>query len=332
LNRAALSLFLLGCTSAETVAPAARFALQQTTNADTIRLPAESGGSVEFGPNAKILVDGLAVDAKDLYWNERGIYARSGDFIASWDSLQEVRVEQTDGAATVAVTAAAGVVVVVLAVLLKGGGKGLGGSGGGGHGTPSAATPRSAPNPPLDPVVAETALRTADALVRSPFYIAGAAVPEEREGPWVPLFSRDARRRAAVRLLARAEGGACWPGGGQNGDCLVGGARAGVRLADMFELTGGVRTENQPQLGTTRPLAVFGAMLHGEVPSLHWLALAIGASVAFDADRAHVIPTFGVRFRPVRGLWLGLVPLQPVYATETGGWNMVSGIELTGEL
>jgi hypothetical protein len=34
----------------------------------------------------------------------------------------------------------------------------------------------------------------------------------------------------------------------------------------------------------------------------------------------------------VRGLWLGLVPVEPVYATETGNWSMVSGVEITGEL
>ena len=45
------------------------------------------------------------------------------------------------------------------------------------------------------------------------------------------------------------------------------------------------------------------------------------------------MPELAVRFRPFRdaGLWLGLVPIEPVYFTETDNWAMASGGELTGE-
>ena len=330
----AASLLLLGCTSAQAVAPNANMALMQTTNEDTIRLPAEGGGSIELGPNATIFLDGVDVPASELYWTDQGLFRSTGELIDTWDSLGQVRVEQLNGAATVAATATAVVAVIALAGVAKGLGHG-GSNSSGGHGGSSAAppAPRSAPNPPVvDPTVPEVALRAADAAVRVPFIAAGQAPDQPGLEPGVPLFSHDARRRANIRLVARLEGAACWPGGGPTGDCIASGARVGVRLADVYELTAGVRAETETQLGATKPLAVAGFMLHGEVPSLHWLAIALGASVAFDAERAHVIPTFGVRFRPVRGLWLGLVPLQPVYATETGGWNMASGLEVTGEL
>jgi hypothetical protein len=155
-------------------------------------------------------------------------------------------------------------------------------------------------------------------------------VTTEDVDPAIPLFSHDARRRAVVRVVARADGAAYWPGGGARGDCVVAGARGGVRIEDLFDLTAGVRTETTN--GVTKPLAAISAMIHGEAPSLHWLALAVGTTIAFDGDRAHIVPSLAVRFRPVRGLWLGLVPLEPVYATETGGWNMASGVEISGEL
>ncbi|HEX4515971.1 MAG TPA: hypothetical protein VH054_20620, partial [Polyangiaceae bacterium] len=119
------------------------------------------------------------------------------------------------------------------------------------------------------------------------------------------------------------------------GDCIVSGARIGLRLLDIFELTGGVRVETAQSATpiASKAYAVFGAMLHGESPAAHGLALAVGASVAFDTIRAHVVPQLAVRFRPFRnaGFWLGLVPVEPVYATDTGTWSMASGVEVTGE-
>jgi hypothetical protein len=351
--RAFVPLVLLGCTSTEVVAPQSALSLMQTTNGDTIRVPAARGGFVDLGPNATLHFENGDVQAADVYWNETGIFSRDGTFLGSWDNLGAVKIEQIDGAASVAVTAAAAVIVVAMVAMLAGAGKGGGGGGGGGghgggHGGGSGhsgggASPshtntptthwRSAPNPsgeavdPLLPV--DIALRTAEVLVQPPVVGVGVGAGTLDVDPGVPLFSRDARRRAQVRVLGRLEGGFCWPAG-PNTDCAVGGARVGVRLYELFEMTAGLRTETAN--GVTQPLAVGGIMVHGESPGLHWLAIALGASVAFDGNRAHIVPTFGIRFRPVRGLWLGLVPVQPVYATETGNWNMASGIEITGEL
>jgi hypothetical protein len=348
---ALVSALLLGCMNTETVPPGARGALMQTTNGDTLRMPTATGGAVEFGPNATLHLDGEEVSASEVYWNHDGLYRKNGDFIASWDSLRVIRVEQIDGAATVAVTAAAAAVVVVAAAVLAGAGKGTGSSGSGGHGGgghSGGSSPhssgggghvRSAPNPaddPADPWLANAACRVAEAVASgSPDpSVSGGGTPSDANDepdvdPAIPLFSRAARRRAQVRVLARLEGALCWPGAGVNGDCTVGGARGGVRLYDLFELSAGVRTETSN--GITKPLASVGMMIHGESPTLHWLAIALGGTVAFDGDRAHIIPTFAIRLRPVRGLWFGLVPLQPVYSTETGGWKMASGVEVTGE-
>jgi len=311
-------------------------ALAQSTTGDFIRVPVEGGGTVEFGPNATLNIGGAEVSAGELYMTEWGLYKKTGEPIAAWDDVRTVRIEQTDGAADVAIVAAAGVAIVALAALLKSapssGGSGSKAPSGGGGG--SSVPTRSAPNPSAvipDPAT-EVALRGielfANAAAQSGPGVIVATDEEPQTIAAIPMFSRGARRRANIRALARVEGGACWPGAG--GDCVVSGGRVGVRLVDMFELTGGVRVESTPL--ETRPLAVFGAMLHGETPGAHWFALAAGASVAFDAIRAHIVPTVGVRFRLVRGLWLGLVPLEPVYATETGNWSMASGGEITGEL
>jgi hypothetical protein len=341
--RALLALALsasLACTSKETIPTAARYALAQTTTGDFLRLPTVSGGFVEIGPSATLDIDDEVVSAGDLYWSDWGLYRKSGESIARWDDIRSIRVEQLDGVATVAVTATVAILVVALAALLKGaspssgsGGGGKGGGGGGGGKAPSAHG--SAPNPsPIipDPRYTEVAFRTVEALsnTRGPGITVG--MPDEEEsGATTPLFARGARRRANIRLLARAEGSACWPGSGSQGDCIVSGARAGVRLLDIFELTGGVRVESNAT--QNKAYAVFGAMLHGESPAAHWFALAVGASVAFDQTRAHIVPQLAARFRPFRnaGFWLGIVPVEPVYATDTDTWSMASGIEVTGE-
>jgi len=314
----------------------------QTTTGDFIKLPTVSGGFVEVGPSATFYIDDEVVTAGDLYWSEWGLFRKTGETIARWDDIRSIRVEQLDGAATVAVTATVAIIVVALAALLKGGapsgssgGGGKGGSGGGG-GARAPSTHGSAPNPsPVipDPRFTEVAFRTLEAVSstsRGPGVTVGVT-EEEESTTATPLFARGARRRANIRALARLDGGACWPGSGSHGDCIVSGGRVGVRLLDIFELTGGVRVESNAL--SSKAYAVFGAMLHGESPAAHWFALAVGASVAFDQTRAHIVPQLAVRFRPFRnaGFWLGLVPVEPVYATDTDTWSMASGVELTGE-
>jgi hypothetical protein len=334
-----LALFLaglLGCTNTSVVAPRATMALAQSTTGDIVRLPTENGGTVEFGPNATLHIDGIDVPASELYWSEQGVLRKNGDVVASWHDLRSITVEQIDGAATVGISATAAIGVILVAALLKGapsgGGGGPKGSGGSAPKASGGSAGRSAPNPPSverDPVVPELVFRGVEAMVRPPYLFVDPGDAQPDTDVAIPLFSAAARRRANIRALARLEGGACWPSG-PNTDCVVGGVRAGVRIVDLVELTAGVRTETMG--GTTKPLALAGFMLHGESPAAHWIALAVGASVAFDGARAHVIPTLAVRFRPLRGLWLGLVPLEPVYATETGNWSLVSGAEITGEL
>ena len=334
-----LSVASTACTSKDTIPTAARYALAQSTTGDFVRLPTADGGVVEVGPNATFVIDGEEVTARDLYWSDWGLFRKTGESIARWDDIGSIRVEQIDGASTVAVTATVAIVVVALAALLKSAPSGSGGKGGGGgHGGSGggrAPAARSAPNPsPLvpDPTATEVGLRTLEALSstsRGPS-VTVAASEEEESTTATPLFARGARRRANIRALARLEGSACWPG--SRGDCIVSGGRAGVRLFDMFELTGGVRVESNAL--ASKGYAVFGAMLHGEVPSAHWFALAVGASVAFDTTRVHVVPQLAARFRPFRnaGFWIGLVPVAPVYASDTDSWSMASGVEITGEL
>lgn len=339
----ALAFATSACTSTEIVAPRARTALGQSTSDDFVHLPTAGGGTVDFGPNATLVIQGrdaTEVSASDLYTNEEGLFQKDGELISTWDDLRGVTVKQLDGAATVAVTATVAVAVVALAAILKSspsGGGSKGGSSGSSGSAPKAPPVRSAPNPSSvapDPGLTEVMFRTAEAAANAnpngPSVAVGVPDDEPEPTTAMPLFSRGARRRANVRVLGRLEGGLCWPGGGSSGDCVVSGARAGVRLLDIFELTGGVRVESNA--ARSQPLAVLGAMLHGEAPSARWFALAAGASVAFDGERAHVVPEVAIRFRPVRGLWIGLVPVEPVYRSEDGGWSMASGVELSGEL
>jgi hypothetical protein len=356
----AVALAATGCTSTATVAPEARTALARTTDGDFVRLPTKSGGSVVFGPNATLQIDDgdgpTDVRAGDLYTNEIGLFQKNGELVSTWDDLRSVKVEQLDGAssvgASVAVAATVVLAVVAIAAIVKAtsGGSSSHGSRGSSHGHGSSGSKptrvRSAPNPsPIepDPVLAHMLLRTAETLTTpgspsaptAPSLANGrltVSAPDTEEGPTtaVPLFSRGARRRANLRGLARLEGGICWPTGGPNGDCMATGARAGLRLVDLIEVSAGLRVESD--FRTAKPLAVVGAMVHGEASWAHWFALAVGASVAFDGTRAHVVPELALRFRPAAGLWLGVVPLEPVYRTEDGGWTMVSGVELTGEL
>ena len=330
------------CTSRDLVAPAALTAFQRSTSDDFVRMPAAGGGVVTFGPNATLNIEGgqpTEIAAGDLYTNEEGLFKKNGEPICSWRDLRRVSVEQVDGAATVALTATVAIAAVAIAAFLKSAPSGGGGKGGGGKGGSAPKAPRSAPNPPSvtpDPGLTEVVFRTAEAASNMPANgsVTVGAPDETEPSTAMPLFSRGARRRANIRVLGRLEGGACWPRmsepGGASGDCLVSGARAGVRILDILELTGGVRVESDAT--RSQPLAVFGVMLHGEAPSAHWFALAAGASVAFDGDFAHVIPEVAFRFRPVRGLWLGLVPVEPVYRTESGTFTMASGVELSGEL
>ncbi len=336
----------LACTSKETIAPGARMALARTTTGDFLRVPTESGGTIEFGPNATLRFGDKEVYASDVYLTEWGLIDKKGDPIASWDETRFAKIEQVDGAATVAVSATAAIAIVAIAALLKSGGNfnpgsgskgggGGGGSKGGGGGGGSAPVARSAPNPsPIipDPAVTEVAFRTIEAVAASAQPNPSFTVRTDEEpdaSTAIPMFSRGARRRAIVRAVGRLEGGACWPSSSL-GDCVLSGARIGVRLYDMLELTGGVRVESSSTV--SKPFAVFGGMLHGELPAAHWFALGLGASVAFDDVRARVIPQFGVRLRPVRGFWLGLYPIMPVYSSDTGGWTITSGGEITGEL
>lgn len=340
--------FTVGCTSKDKIASGALTAFSQSTSADTIRLPTKTGSVVEFGPNATLRIvsahDTTELPASSLYSNEWGLFQKNGDPIGAWDELDTIEVEQFDGAATVAVSACAAVAIIALAALLKSapsasGSKGSSGGGGGGGKAPPV---RSAPNAPtsgsaVNPAVSELVFRTAEALANGATQNGTAVVVAtstdlDEVATAIPLFSRGARRRANVRFLARVEGGACWPGGGGSADCITSGARLGLRLLDFIELTAGARVETNQTRNVSVPLATLGAMLHGESPSAHWFAIALGASVAFDGTRAHVVPQFSVRFRPLRGLWLGLVPVEPIYASETATWSMASGIEITGEL
>jgi len=79
LSARAVSLFVAlafatsACTSTEIVAPGARAALGQSTSDDFAHLRAVTGGTVDFGPNATLVIEGRGtteVAASDLYSGE----------------------------------------------------------------------------------------------------------------------------------------------------------------------------------------------------------------------------------------------------------------------
>jgi len=118
-------------------------------------------------------------------------------------------------------------------------------------------------------------------------------------------------------------------------DATTSRASGGVRLFEILDLTLGVRAVDGGTIAESpRAMPTFGLGLHGGFPRARWLALALGGEVgggsAFDFYASGLL---GLRVAPLRGLWLGLYPLHPVYTAWSEGrpraWSALSTVDLT---
>jgi len=138
-----------------------------------------------------------------------------------------------------------------------------------------------------------------------------------------PLFSGLAVRRSSFRPSLRIDGGACVA----SDACFAGAARLGFTVANLVELSGGVRWEE----GTSGSLfGTFGAGLHGQFPGAQALALFLGTQVAVG-DGFRVAPSAGLRVRPAAEFWIGLQPAGVTYFSKEKRFAYTPSIELAYE-
>ena len=256
--------------------------------------------------------------------------------LAPYDAIRGVHVETADGAATVAI---AGVVsAVALAALaalsaispFKGSKSSSSSSSSAsstatptlkyppahGHGASGSYAHYGSALPEAAEVLANVGLHAvASGLVPSGSY----GAPEEP--PPVPIegpsFTPREVRRADLSVLASVDGTASLFGR----DGLSTGAHVGVRVADFVDIgIGGRWLDGGTSLAGNRvvPTVVIG--LHGEFPRARWVALGL----SFEGGHGNDVNTYldarlGVRFEPIRGLWIGVYPMHPSYIEWSGG-------------
>lgn len=250
--------------------------------------------------------------------------------LAPYAEITSVEVETTDRAGTTAIVSAiVGVVIAVVAVVAGSNGS-SGGVGGGSSGGKPPFRFRSGASPSVPawngPLVSLD--------VRGAALVARAAGPEKPElmpldqvgyAKDGPVFSDTEVRRANVSALVAvdATGSAFSPEG------KGGGAKGGVRLYDFVDLAVGARIfEGGSSVDGPRAIPTLTVGLHGEFPRARNVALGLvlegglgsALNLSFDAR-------FGLRFSPLRGLWVGLYPIHPAYID----WSKARGDHWTAQ-
>ncbi|RYE83654.1 MAG: hypothetical protein EOO75_19060 [Myxococcales bacterium] len=125
-----------------------------------------------------------------------------------------------------------------------------------------------------------------------------------------PLFAGATVRRASVSPSLRLDLSGCV--GGER--CLAQSVRGGLLMGDLVELSGGVRFE---QNGVrTAWLGVIGLALQGRFTGAPWMSLVLGHQMAVAGDSLRLTPNAGLRFEPVRGTVVGVMPLGLTYFQE----------------
>jgi hypothetical protein len=327
---------LLGCTSNATLSGPQINGLASAREGsnETIRLVDSRGETVYLQPDASLTIstsDGATTEArgKDLCRSIQGISLRNGDscaqstWIASWDEITGIEVEQFNGAATVAISTVAAVLVVGALIVLASDSKTkksetpaprktertLASPSPGGAATPSS-NPARAPVRQRPPRRTSRSSTSINVLVITSGSSSSSGSPEEGEPSAVvplteeeePLFSERTQRRSVVSPFLRGDIGGCLG----PSSCAAGSLRAGVLLKDLVELSGGIRWDRLEDDPSRQ--VVLGAGLQGRFPSAPSLALALGSLVAFG-DKVRVAPYAGLRGHLGAGFWMGLQPL-----------------------
>lgn len=357
---------LVACTSTGTAYLAAPDA-ELVARGPRIMLRDERGRDLPVSPESTLTFhtrsgdDVTPVQAKLLCRTESAITVRESasdscdgaPVLVAFDDITSVTVETFDRAGTTVIVAGIAVVVVVaiIAVAAATGDKNKsqssssGSSAGGGSG---GAAPSNRPRPSAPPSDAPEHgggmhvhnRGNAGAMARVTTEIAlstvntegGDAIPAPPEPPrFGPLFSDGASRRSTVSVLVGGDGGASAFTPHEGTTARV---RGGVRLYDFVDLAIGARfLAGGSASETARALPTVGLGLHGELPRARWFAFGLefeaGASGALDLYAAG---RFGVRFAPIHGLWFGVYPIHPAYASWSQDrgkhWTALSSLDV----
>lgn len=350
----------LACTS-YAVVPLVDPTAQLQADGPTFTLTDDEGGDVPITAESDLTF--VTRDGQRLPPVEAGLLCRMQEGLAmrterkqscmtatplvAWENIEHVEVENFDGAGTVAITAGAVVILTVAVVAIAGGGKLPSTSGGqskskGSSGTP--ATPRvggqgpvahgPGPGPSPRPLPSHGGdfhshghVHVGGPIVIVP--IGGGGGGSGRTVSTVSdddgtLFTRSETRRASVRGLVEADGGACI----LLASCVTAGLRGGVRVSNLLELSLGARAvQGYVAGGGTAIVPVFGLTLHGEFPRARWAAITLGGRIGTGAATTALVEgTVGLRLSPARGLWLGLNPLHPTYTSWSDGRGWALGV------
>ena len=259
--------------------------------------------------------------------------------LAPYAEITSVEVETTDRAGTtVIVSAIVGVVIAVVAIVVGSKGSSGGGGGGGGGGSSAGLPPfrfRSGASPSLPawngPIVSldvrGAALVARGALPERPELTPLSEVGYAKDGP--VFTDREVRRSNVSALVAVDATGSAFSPEGKGG-----GAKGGVRLYDFVDLAVGARVfEGGRSVDGPRAIPTLTVGLHGEFPRARNVALGLvlegglgsAVNLSFDAR-------FGLRFSPLRGMWIGLYPIHPAYIDWSKGrgdhWTAQSSLDL----
>jgi len=161
-----------------------------------------------------------------------------------------------------------------------------------------------------------------------------AVEPPPPPGAPSPLFSANARRRSTIALSVGIDGGTCVYG---PTNCSTGAVRAGIRLADYVELTGGVRAMWGWGLadGVARWAPMGGVGLHGSFPRFRMLAFYFGLEAGGSESLPFVFGMRpGLRISPTPELSIGLFPVSPTFVMDNGpgrpsGWQFPTSLEVS---
>ena len=145
---------------------------------------------------------------------------------------------------------------------------------------------------------------------------AAPASPARAPSPAVPLFDAAARRRLLIQLIASVDAGTELV----RLQGYTGSVVAGIRLRDVLELGGGLRHTIDPLREGREGERDFSLVGFGRLGFHFWLddhhrfaiPLLVDAGAGHNV-RFHLRVNYGLRFAPIRKLWIGLMPFNTSY-------------------
>ena len=207
----------------------------------------------------------------------------------------------------------------------------------------AAALPPPPPEPGGDGVVeihgaSPAAPAAGQGAAVAPAAPAAPASPARAPSPAVPLFDAAARRRSLIQLITSVDAGTELV----RLQGYTGSVVAGIRLRDVLELGGGLRHTIDPlregrEGRRTSAWWGFGRLgFHFWLDDHHRFAIPLSVDAGAGHNvRFHLRVNYGLRFAPIRKLWIGLMPFNTSYTAfdldpfdGTRRWTFPSTLEL----